>query len=303
MKKSHLTLAAILLCTLYGVLSWDIVTHSEAPGPETSANAEFCKTTTTPGNAAQKTEYDLCCIDYREALDAIKRDWLANLKQLTSQEIAASKMVDDGYESLRTYNCWAEYICLAVQYSGHAPAESSIGTGLTYEHLGVVPGCQAPDVMRMGSEYNNLIENMKDIPVAGVPAGATADWVVKTFEDIQTENKINFFPRCMSDPKDNQHPNLTYAKNQYDDCKNVLETYFGCSKDKSMEKCEETSTAFVTLENELKFRQGDQKAAALEKKLGTIVPKIQTMEGHVEELSRFLNQLDARFSCYAGECS
>ena len=295
MKKSTLILAAIVLCIGYGVLSWDIVSHSAPPGSEDSQFAGICSTTTTPDNAAPSTTYNMCCIDYNEALDAVKRDWQASLQKLINQEEAASDMVDDGYESLRTYNCWVEYICRAVQYSGHAPIESAIGTGLTSEHLGIVPGCQKADNLKMEKEYNTLMQTMKEIPIVGI--------LPSEVEKTMIENKINFFPRCMTDPNDNRSPNIVQAKSQYDACKRALEMNFGCSTGIDEVRCVDRSTAFVTLETILKKKQGDQKAAALEKKLGTIVPKLQDMEAHVGYLSNFLNQLDARFSCYAGKCS
>ena len=279
MKKSHLTFAAILLCTCYGILSWDIVTHSAPPA---SQYTSMCSTTTTSASGAPNSTPQECCIDYHETLDAAKHDWEASLQQLMNQEKAASEMVDDGYESLRTYNCWVEYVCLAVQYSGHAPVESSLGTGLTSEHIGRVPGCQAPEDLKMEKEYNKYTATMTTSPIP---------------------NKINFFPRCMTDPDDNKHPYITQAKAQYDDCKAALEINFGCPAGMDQAICEDTSTAFVTLENALKKRSADQKASALEKKLSTLVPKLQTMETHVGYLSNFLQQLDARFSCYAGKCT
>ncbi|MBU0705724.1 hypothetical protein KJ657_02410 [Patescibacteria group bacterium] len=273
MKKFHLTIVAATLCVLYGVLSWDIVTHSEPPGPEDSQFAEICKGTTTSNT---------CCIDYNEAMEAVKRDWQANLQQLVDQEIPASEMVEDGYENLRTYNCWLEYICRAVQYSGHAPIESSIGTGLTSEHLGVVPGCQKADNLRMESEYNKFLNTLG--------------------KDTITENKINFFPRCMTDSNDNRSPNISAAKSNYDGCKRALELNFGCPADVDEALCPEFSNAFVTLENVLKKANADQKASALERKLGTILPKMHEMEMHVGYLDNFLQQLDSRFSCYAAKC-
>jgi hypothetical protein len=303
MKKTYLTLASIILCVGYGILSWDIVTHSVAAAPEDSQFAGLCSNTVTTPSSLPITMYNECCIDYNEALDAVKRDWQNSLQQLINQEKPASEMVDDGYESLRTYDCWAEYICRAVQYSGHAPIESAQGTGLKKTHLGVVPGCQSPDNLRMGSEYNKFLNGLKEVPIMGVPAGAIGDLTIDTFNDIKTENQINFFPRCMTDPIDNERPNLTQAKEQYDACKRALELNFGCPAGVDDALCADTSTAFVTLETVLKKRQGDQKAAALEKKLSTIVPKLQNMEAHVDSLKNFLKQLDDRFVCYAGKCT
>lgn len=298
MKKSTVTILATLLCVSYGVLSWDIVTHSEPPGPEDSQYARLCSQTTTSDNAGPDTSYDMCCIDYNEAMEAAKKDWHSGLQALIDQEVAASKMVEDGYESLRTYNCWLEYICLSVQYSGHAPIESVLGTGITSEHIGSIPGCQDPENIRMETEYNNIMRSMEEIPIASlVPA------VAQHIDSVFEENKLNYFPRCQTDGNNNASPNITLAKSRYDACKNALELNFGCPPDVDQVFCPEFSNAFVTLESVLQKAHGDQKAAALERKLETVVTGLKAMEEHVNYFSRFLSELDARFSCYAGKCS
>ncbi len=287
MKKSYITLAAIILCIGYGVLSWDIATHSQEPEP--SKYAQACKDEVGTSNA--------CCIDYNGALDAANKDWQNSLQNLIDQEKPASEMVGEGYESLRTYNCWLEYICRAVEFSGHAPIESAYGTGLRSEHLGTVPGCQAPEDLRMESEYNLLIQTFKEIPVVGV----AADTIDKAFVD----NKINYFPRCMTGSNDNEFPNVVQARSNYSGCKIALEKQFGCPAEVAEANdgiCPETSNAFVTLENVLKKSHADQKASAMERKLATIVTKLSVMEEHVGYLQGFLNKLDSRFSCYAAKC-
>lgn len=296
MKKTYLTIASLILCVMYGVLSWDIITHSQPPGPEDSQYAELCSNTIGSNTGGPDTTYNMCCIDYNEALDAVKRDWEENLQKLIGQEKAASDMVEDGYESLRTYNCWMEYICRAVQYSGHAPIESAIGTGLRSEHLGTVPGCQDPEDLLMKSEYNQFMETMKDVLIIGVP--------IEKVEQAFIDNKINYFPRCQTDEEsNNRSPNITQAKTQYDNCKRALELNFGCPKETDDVLCPESSSAFVTLENVLKKRHGDQKAAALERKLSTIITKMHAMEEHVGYLSKYLQSLENRFKCYAAKCS
>ena len=310
MKKTYLTIGSLILCVGYGVLSWNLVaTHSQAPDPADSEYANFCSSITPSDSAVSGTEYTMCCIEYNEALGAITKDWQANLKQITGQERPASDMVEDAYESLRTYNCWMEYICSAVLYSGHAPIESALGTGLKKKHLGVVPGCQAPDNLRMESDYNHFVQNLKDIPVLGVPievGGDVADGVADTFEDFTTENKINFFPSCMTDSlHDNTNPDLNQARQNYDSCRRVMELYFNdtnCPEDVDQAYCTPFSSAFVTLDDELKRANADQKARALESKLGIIAGKMSTMEEHVNYMHNFLTQLDARFKCYISQC-
>lgn len=290
MKKTVLTITALLISLGYGVLSWNIITYSEVPGPEDSAFAGICSVITNPDNTVSQTTYDMCCIDYNEALDAARRDWQTTLRTIADQEKPASEMVKDAYESLRTYNCWMEYICGAVQYSGYAPVESAFGTGLKEAHLGRVPGCQSPDNLRMEREYNQLMLSMREIPIAGVLS-----------VDI-TENKINYFPRCMTDPNNNRNPNILQAQLNYEGCKRALELHFGCPDWIDEVFCPEFSNAFVTLESTLKKSHADQKASALERKLADIVGKMSGMQEHVAYLSNFLTQLENRFACYAPKC-
>lgn len=293
MNKSHLAIIGIVLCVSYGVLSMDIVTHSQGPGPESSKFATACSTG-GDGNGDSKT-YDMCCIGYNEAMDAVKRDWQDTLQKLVDQQKPASDMVEEGYESLRTYNCWAEYVCRAVKYSGYAPIESALGTGLRSEQLGVVPGCQKPEDLKMEKEYNSFVKTLKEIPVVGV--------LPKVIDQAMVENKIDYLPQCQTDSHNNQNPKIELASDRYTACKTALEVNFGCPATVDESLCMDSSTAFATLENVLRKRHADQKASALERKLGRIVPKLQAMEEHVGYLSNFLQQLNSRFECYAGKCT
>ncbi len=252
MRKPIISIIAMILCVGYGVLSWDIVTHSEPPGPEDSPYASICSKRTDYDSAAPETNYDKCCIDYYTALEAVKQDWLANLIKITNQERPASDMVEDAYESLRTYNCWAEYICKAVFYSSYAPADSSIGTGLKEEHIGTVPGCQDPDNLRMEHEYNQFLHSLKDEPLLGVPADMVDQAYGFTdimFENILAENKINYFPRCQTGNEllNNEYPSLEDSNANYEGCKLALELQFGCPDDTDNAFCPEFSSAFVKM--------------------------------------------------------
>lgn len=301
MTKKILTITGMTLCTFYGVLSWAILVHSEPPAPENSPQAKYCNSLTTSNKNAPEKEYDLCCIDYHDAMDAVERDWDNSLQSLIDQEIAASEMVADAYESLRTYNCWLEYICRAVEFSGHAPIESvepgenGVSTGLTSTHLGVVPGCQPPEAMKMETEYNTFVDVMKTIPLIGYP--------VENYEGYFTATKMNFFPRCMTDSNNNESPDLVLISKNYTDCKAALELRFGCPPGVDKEICTATSSAFAKVDNILKKTNADQKARALESKLADIVPQLQVMETHVDYASNFLQQLNTRLKCFAAKCT
>jgi len=301
MKKTTISIGASFLCILYGVLSWGIVTHSEPPGPEDSEFAQICSYQINSQGVAD-TGYNECCVDYHEALAAAKRDWQNHLKSLMAQEIPASDMVAGAYESLRTYNCWTEYICRAVQYSSYAPLESGLTTGLRSQHLGTVPGCQDPENLRMEGEYNAFVSTLKEVPLLSVPVKA-GESAVNAFENIAVENKINYFPRCMTDRQNNnKNPSVEQVQANYEGCKNVLALDFNCPEGVDEVFCEDTSNALVTVESALKAKNAEQKAGALERKLAQILPKMHAMEEHANYLLNFLKQLDSRFGCYAAKC-
>jgi len=295
MLKKLLIITGLLITTGYGVLSYAIIAHSMPPGPEDSVHAEACKVQKKSSTQASKPEDAICCIDYNEAMDAAERDWDNSLQALIDQEIPASEMVEDGYETLRTYNCWLEYICRAVEFSGHAPIESALGTGLTSAHLGKVSGCQKPENIKMEQEWDSFINQMKEVPIAGI--------VVDNVDDLYDSTKINFFPRCMTDSNNNASPDLTEVASNFTQCREDLELRFGCPPGVPDFLCQDQSNAFVKLETVLKKSHADQKASALERKLGSITNKLNAMEVHVGYLSNFLQQLDSRIACFAGKCT
>jgi len=269
------------LTTFYGVLSYGILAHSQDADPKD-------KTT--------------CSEDFNAGMNAVKRDWDVSLQALIDQEIPASEMVADAYESMRTYNCWLGYICRAVEYSGHASLESisskedEIYFGLRSEHIGTLPGCQAPEAMKMGKEWDSFVNQMKKTPIVGI--------TIEPVENYYASGKMNYFPSCMTDPKHkNANPQVSEIARNFRECKQALELRFNCKVGDEEPSCTEKSNAFVKIDNILKKAHGDQKARALEGKLGTIVPKLQTMEVHVGYLSSFLQKLNTRLACFAPKCT
>lgn len=295
-KRTYLTLAVIVLTTCGGVFGWTKITSSNSTTPEESKFASTCSS----GQGSDAT-YNRCCIDYNEAIDAAEKDWQTNLNRLVDQQKPASQMVDEAYENLRTYNCWLEYICRGVEYSGYAPIQSSIGTGLTSDHIGRVPGCQLPENLKMDSNYNEFTQGMKKVPLLGSAI------VLK--DNLYIQNKISFFPSCMSDPINNQSPSVAVANANFQACKLTIESKFGCnntdvlSNPEKFKDCMESSNTIVKMETALKRSAADQKASALERKMTTIVNKMNSMQEHVGYLSNFLKQLDLRLPCFAKVCT
>ena len=285
MKTKHLTfsLLAFTGLVLTGIFVAQDKTYSQDLDPAIAAQC---------GKSA-------CCTQYSQAIKAAEEDWQKNLQNLIDQEKPASEMVDDAYENLRTYNCWLEYICRSVQYSGFGPIEN-VGTGLTTAHIGQAPGCQAPDELKMEAHYSSFVDELKNEPAFGT-SGLNL-----------SNDKINYFPSCMTD-KNNENPVITKVNDNFEGCKKIIESKFGCSSDlpaEEFEACvqgaegsEKNWTSATLMETSLKKAHADQRATALEQKLGDIVGKLNTMDENVTYLSNFLSQLDQRLACLAFQCT
>ncbi|MDH5596957.1 MAG: hypothetical protein OEY44_02540 [Candidatus Peregrinibacteria bacterium] len=294
MTKKLTIIGSILLSISYGLLSWSLITYSQSPDPADSPYADRCGAKDVTERAVATDQYDMCCIDYNTAMDAARTDWENHLDQLIDQEKPASEMTGEAYESLRTYNCWLEYICRSVEYSTRAEPKSALG-GLTSDQIGVVPGCQAPEDILLEVEVNNFFEALKQIPVVGI--------LPSEYDDLFVANRVNYFPSCYVGTRG---PLVAEIDKNYSQCKASISQYFNCTEENFRDgdnSCLNGSQPFVMVEGALKKANADQKARVLEKKLSTVVSKLQTMESHMGYFSNFLQQLDARFACYAKECS
>ena len=258
-----------------------------------SPHTKAAEGTPTIQEQCENSGNQTCCVDYNMAIEAATQDWEANLLTLKDQKKPASEMVDEAYENLRGYNCWLEYICRSVQFSGYAPIESGIG-GLSSEHLGIAPGCQMAEEMSLEMNFSNYVTTLKNT------AAGTLD------PDIfYNNNRINYFASCQTDRKnDNQNPSVEQLNNNFNRCKQTIELKFGCNADDpNLEKCLQESKSVAVLEAALKNSHAEQKTRALEKKLGEIVTRLHTVEEHVTYMSNFLTQLDQRLACLAFKCT
>lgn len=106
-----------------------------------------------------------CSQSWEVIIKSQQDDWYKNLKLLTEQEKPASEMVDEAFESMRTYKCWTEYTCKAVAYSTVYGPEATAKTGITSNHLdamqyfgGAVPTCADPEDLGLEINYIPLCE-------------------------------------------------------------------------------------------------------------------------------------------------
>ena len=89
--------------------------------------------------------------------------WNENMNALRDQEKPTSEMVDEAFESMRTYYCWLDYLCETVLYSSITLSAVQLQywedfnndpvMRLTSEHIDNVPGCaDAEDVEIPGTK-------------------------------------------------------------------------------------------------------------------------------------------------------
>ena len=252
---------------------------------------------------------DECCITYRTAMRHVKESWSENLKTLLDQEKPASEMVDEAFENMRSYHCWMEYICRAVQYSAWADPETVYNTGITSKHIGTIPGCQAPEEMGKLSRWDPFIDWMKEnwdilehtVYPHGLDDEAVAELNMEFPNGFFNPTGLPFFPQCMTDiTNKNAHPVLTDVNARYNTCISIIEEQFGCTEDD--EDCQSGETAFVMVETALKKNNADQKTRVLESKLHSILTKMIGMEQHAKYINTQIQQLDSLYECYPPKC-
>ncbi len=217
-----------------------------------------------------------CTSDYQNAFAALRQGWAKNMEALTGQEIPADKMVDDAMENLRTYRCWLEYVCEAVEYSGRGNPKYTEKTGLTSDQIAPFPGCQKPEDVGLPSGFEVFIRNLASLG----------------YDNVQLKyNKFSFMNGCMTSPNNANSTMETAAK--------AGQNYAACKADLEKEK----SGATMALEVQLKKTNAKQKSGVLEKKLADIVNKMHGMEDHAQYMAGKLFSVAQQFVCYAKRCS
>ncbi|PIZ74386.1 hypothetical protein COY07_00815 [Candidatus Peregrinibacteria bacterium CG_4_10_14_0_2_um_filter_43_11] len=213
----------------------------------------------------------VCHQSFLNEMHLMRKAWEGNLETLIEQEKPASKMVDEAFESVRTYRCWLDYLCSMVRYSGNASPVST-SSGVSKANIGVIPGCADPEDLEIpGTKLRYLSQchvpdSQSKIAPINANYNACLTYLSLEFADPKSDNKDSAFKEA-----------LKYTQNR--------------------------SHAFITLEKVLQGTHARQKATALESKLTTILNKMHAMEGAAETLKNFIQQLDDRLPCYIKECT
>lgn len=268
----------LIIGFVLSVTTWQLTTHSQEA---------------QPSKHAKKCENGQCCVAYSEGMDALEADWSKNLKTLLDQERATSSMVDEAFESLRTYRCWAEYLCSSVLYSGLNSVENlrlvdGTFSSLTSDHIPQIPGCQDPEDIDLEDSWRTYIDLLKDIPILSEITNAFYN------------DKFSYLPQCTNSPNDPSGP--AKAATNYTSCLDEVESRFVCDDEDSISECASKNLALVQITTALQKNSANQKGAALENKLLSILGKMQSMENHVAYLKVKLGILDQRYACSPPNC-
>lgn len=211
----------------------------------------------------------LCQQSFLNEIHVMRQAWESNVNAITSQPIPASAMVDDAFDSVRTYRCWLEYLCRTVQFSGTNP-EPPAAAVLGEQALGRVPGCAAPET----------------IVIPGT--------------------SLHYLSQCSTSPGNSI--SLTDTQGNFNACMKYVDLNFGVPESRGapssllLQNLADQSTVYISLEKKLKNVSATQRSRALTNKLQEILGKMQGMEQQAQSLKNFLNKLYNLLPCYVGQC-
>jgi hypothetical protein len=260
-KKLFIPLIAIALI-LVGFSVYRSSTYSAGGLPYPDLNPDPSKV--LPSNAN-------CVASVKNTGYLMRKAWTDNLNALLAQEKPSSEKVDDGYESLRTYKCWLDYLCEAVLYSTTASPNATLkdikspNSGqrpLAKTEIAQVPGCASPN----GIEIPGV--QLQYIPACSVGG-------VKTSEQTQTN---------------------------FSDCRTVVGREFSGDPNGKSDFDPTTSLAFIALNNSLRADSADGEIKPMREKFSSILLKMLGMEDHMTTLKEQILALDKRLPCYVGKC-
>jgi hypothetical protein len=206
--------------------------------------------------------------------------WNNNLNDAADQEKATSEVVDEAFESMRTYRCWLDYLCEAVRLSSYARSASDV--------------TQTENPSKEDADEAlayNLVEKSGCVDAENTEIPGT---------------KIKFMEFCVAGEAAKE--TLTNATKNYTECRELIGYEFGEKPKESqlsqevIEKIKEESTAFVALEKVLRTKSAEKKNRALQNKFASILNKMHAMQAHVELLKQYINTFDAKLPCYAEKC-
>ncbi len=261
MKKFIIPIISITIL-LTGIIGWQKLTYSgtNIPYPDAySAN---------PGHMS-------CLHVVANEIMLMNNGWQENRQTMLDQEKPTSEIVDEAFESMRTYRCWLDYLCEGVLFSGNADPLIMIDQTtkepltFTWEHIDKLPGCTAPE----------------NVEIPGT--------------------KLKYLEQCHV----GREQTIATIYGNYISCRKLVNLDFTELEESNkspskidLESFKQRSKAFIGLERDLKVDNGKKKNRALQNKLSSILNKMMAMESHMELLKQHLFKFDAMLPCLATKC-
>ena len=250
---------------IFSITGWRINTYSQSKLPYP--------------NFPEKGGPNHCLQSIANEVALIRDAWNTNLQILLEQQKPASEMVDEAFESMRTYRCHLDYLCEATLFSGIAdPTKLKDGEDIS-ARLKNLPGCLNPEYIAIPNTHFKYLSYC-NIPKENIATSASVESVY-----MQCRNLVQ----------------LEFADTTQRD------EYFGHTEAgkfpaKEREKLMSSSAAFITLEKTLKNANADQKGRVLQEKLQSILMKMRGMEYNVNQLKQYIEEFDSRLPCVAPKC-
>lgn len=266
MKKILFPIIGIIAISM-GLIGWQKVSYSQSnlPYPQ-------------PQN---KPNLSACTQSVANEVSLMRNAWYGALDEIRAQEKPSSEMVDEAFESMRTYRCWLDYLCESVLFSSVHLDEAkrqywkdfnaNASMRLTDEHVDNISGCVDAD----------------DVEIPGT--------------------KLKFMEYCAVDPSVEQ--TVSVIQTNFHICRQLVEKEFAPLGDKGSESSEvvdqfkKESSAFLAVEKMLKENSVRQKSRALTSKLQNILNKMYAMESDMELLKQKVFKFDALLSCFISKCN
>jgi len=226
---------------------------------QTSTYSTSGVTYTKPSNCEQETVNEI---------DLMRIAWNKNLKEIVEQEKAASEVVDEAFESMRTYRCWLDYLCETVLLSGSVSSATAYSSKVTKYDIDILPECVPPeDVVIPGTALKYLSQ-------CRMPKGSTdSAFATKHYKVCRQLIALEF-----SEPSDNK----------------------GGSAE--IENFKNRSSAYAGLEAYLKSTSATKKNTVLQNKLNKILLGMSGMESHMLYLSKYMQEFDNLLTCQIWKC-
>ena len=262
MKKLLISIISITIF-LTGIIGWQKLTYSGSNVPYPDAYDA------PPGSTS-------CLHVVANEIMLMNNGWQENRQIMLDQEKPTSEIVDEAFESMRTYRCWLDYLCEGVLFSGNADPLVMIDQTtkkpltLTWEHIDKLPGCTAPEYV--------------EIP----------------------GTKLKYLEQCHV----GREQTIATIYGNYSSCRRLVNLDFTeldelATDEASKQRLaafKQRSKAFIGLERDLKVINGEKKNRALQNKLASILNKMLAMESHMELLKQHLFKFDALLPCLADKC-